>query len=273
MIHVVTAENRIRYLRQLDEMFRLRRVHFVEERGWSGLRVRNGAEIDDWDDERTIYFMALDDLGQIGVCMRARPTDDKCILANLFPELVHPESGPVAGPDIWEISRIFATPRYRRRAGLRRRDEVFLASMEAGAAQGITRLVGIIDTFHLPQAMRFPWALKPLGLPRPYPEGEMIGVGVVVSNDEVHRVREAMAQDGPIIAPADAAVPGLPLDERTVQEACALLLSEQLKDDQIASLTEMVRAIVREQDNATPEQLLDLVEREQAICLASSRRH
>ena len=271
MIHVVTQQNRMRYLRQLDEMFQLRRVHFVEERGWSGLNVRNGAEIDDWDDARTIYFMALDEEGHIGVCMRARPTDDKCIVADLFPGLVHPKSGPVSGPDIWEISRIFATPRFRRRVGLRRRDEVFLASMEAAAAAGATRLVGIIDTFHLPQAMRFPWALKALGLPLPYPEGEMIGVGIVVSNDEVHRVREAMSQDGPIIAPAHTPVPGPGMDDAVLQAVGGAMLERALPQERLRWLNEIVRKVVDAQDTASPEQIIALIEREQALHVRGAR--
>lgn len=273
MIHVVTAENRMRYLRQLDEMFQLRRVHFVEERGWGGLTVRNGAEIDDWDDESTIYFMALDSAGNIGVCMRARPTEDKCIIRDLFPQLVHPESKPVSGPHVWEISRIFATPRFRRREGIRRRDEVFLASMEAAAAAGVTRLVGIIDTFHLPQAMRFPWALRPLGLPLPYPEGEMIGVGIVISADELHRVREAIAQDGPIISPCDAPVPGPVIDDEILSSACARYLDQSLSPERLHALGFVMRRIVNEQDEASVEELLAMIEREGAALLQRRLPH
>src|SRR6185437_5528427 len=142
MIHMVTCENRALYARQLAEMFRLRKVHFVDERGWSALTVREDLEIDAYDDERTIYFMALDTLGRIQVCMRARPTDDRSMLADSFPHLVAPTAAPVTAPGIWEISRIFATRGARGRQGLVRRAELFLATVEAACALQVTRLVG-----------------------------------------------------------------------------------------------------------------------------------
>jgi acyl-homoserine lactone synthase len=199
MIYMVTKDNRDLFVSEIDEMHRLRKVHFVDERGWGRMRVVNDGEYDECDDDRMIYFLALDDQGRVGVSMRARPTDDRCIVADVFPQLIHPSNEPVKSEKTWEISRIFATRRFRGRAGLRRRDGVFLASMEAAVANGVTRLVGIIDTYLLPQAMRFAWRLTPLGLPAAYDEGEMIGVQIPVSREELERVRESMAQEGPII--------------------------------------------------------------------------
>ena len=46
MIHIITANNRHIYRAQLAEMHELRRVHFVEERGWSDLTVIGGGEYD-----------------------------------------------------------------------------------------------------------------------------------------------------------------------------------------------------------------------------------
>ena len=49
------------------------------------MTVREGGEYDNCDDERTIYFLQpLDEAGRVAVSMRARPTDDKRILSDVF---------------------------------------------------------------------------------------------------------------------------------------------------------------------------------------------
>ena len=255
MIHLIDQSNRHLYRPEVEEMHRLRKVHFVDERGWSQMSVRDGAEYDDCDDDRTLYFVALDDEGHVGVSMRARPTDDKCIVADVFPQLIHPGAAPVKNPQCWEISRIFSTRRFRTRSGLRRRDEVFLASMEAAAEHGVTRLVGIIDTYLLPQAMRFPWKLKPLGLPAAYPEGEMIGVDIPVSRDLLEEARESLAIEGSIIVRRD------PGPEIHAAEIAELLAARRLPSDGLAAFTDLVRDTAALQDQVSEPQLMAMIDR------------
>jgi len=258
MIHMVTSENRHFYEDELKEMHELRRVHFVEERGWSKMTVRDGGEYDNSDDERSIYFLALDKDGHVAVSMRARPTDDHCILADVFPQLVEPESGDVSGSDIWEISRIFATKSNRLRTGIRRRNEVFLASMEAAVAAGVTRLVGMIDTFLLPQAQRFPWDLRPLGLPCAYPEGEVIGVGIPTNRGELANTRRELGVGGPIIVPTPAQNTGI-----SPQEMELLLTAGRLAPSDIAFVKNVIAMAARGGENSE-EQNSALIERAQA---------
>jgi acyl-homoserine lactone synthase len=259
MIHMVTSDNRHYYEAELREMHELRRVHFVEERGWSKMTVRDGGEFDECDDERTIYFLALDNEGHVAVSMRARPTDDRCIIADVFPQLIEPETGDVRGSDIWEISRIFATKSNRMRTGIRRRNEVFLASMEAAVAAGITRLVGMIDTYLLPQAQRFPWHLKPVGLPCAYPEGEVIGVGIPTDRGELARVRRELGVRGQIIVPE-------PMGEGAItpQEMELLLSADKLSPDDMALVKSVIGMAVRQESRAASEQISAVIERAQA---------
>ncbi len=257
MIHMVGKANRHLYRAELEEMHRLRKACFVDERGWSQMTVRDdGGEYDDFDDDRMIYFLALDDDGHVGVSMRARPTDDKCIVADVFPQLIHPSAGPVKSAQTWEISRIFSTRRFRTRSGLRRRDEVFLASMEAAVAHGVTRLVGIIDTFLLPQAMRFPWSLKPLGLPAAYPEGEMIGVDIPVSRQELANAREALAIEGDIIAPSV----GDTAPVITESELAELMKIRRLSPGAVQIFRELVRDTADLQDKVSEQQQLAMID-------------
>ena len=256
MIHMVTCENRHLYEAELLEMHQLRRVHFIEERGWSALTVRaDGGEYDACDDERTIYFLALDGDGHVGVSMRARPTDDKCILASVFPHLIEPSAGPVQGKDIWEISRIFATRKNRTRAGLRRRDEVFFAAVEGAVGVGVRRLVGMIDTYLLSQAQRFPWDLRPLGLPAAYPEGEVIGVGIPTSQEELAQLQAATGIAGSIIVP----VPGGPT-RLTPQELERLLAAAHLPATDVTLVGHLIERIAAVQDQTSEEALLALID-------------
>ncbi len=273
MIHMVTAENRHLYRDQIKEMHALRKAHFVDERGWSGMNVQDGGEYDDMDDERMVYFLALDDDGHIGVSMRSRPTEDKCVVADVFPMLINPNSPPVKAPGVWEISRIFATKRFRLREGIKRRNEVFLASVEAAVAAGGTRLVGIIDTFLLPQAMRFPWALKPLGLPQPYPEGEMIGVDIAISKQELYKIREALAIDGPIILPSPQPFSVSTRMDYSPQEIELLWLAGKLPPSTIAALNAVTADVAAYQSNATDEQLLEFMKSSSATHLRQAAKH
>jgi len=257
MIHVVTVENRHFYESELKEMHELRRVHFVEERGWSKMTVREGGEFDECDDERTIYFLALDGDGHVAVSMRARPTDDRCILADIFPQLVEPEAGDVRGSDIWEISRIFATRSNRLRMGIKRRNEVFLASMEAAVEAGVTRLVGMIDTFLLPQAQRFPWDLRPVGLPSAYPEGEVIGVGIPTNRGELARVRRELGLKGAVIVPQ-------PHGGITPQELELLMSADRLTMGDLAMVKDVIAIVARTAQDASGEQIAAVIERARA---------
>lgn len=193
MIHVVTHENRELYRAQLTEMHTLRKRHFIEERGWSGLIERNGGEHDLYDDERTLYFLALDDEGRIGVSMRARPTDDRSMLADIFPHLIGADAAPVNASGVWEISRIFAIRRFRTRSGLRRRSELFLTTVEAAASRGVTRLVGMTDVYLLPQTLGAGWSVRLLGPPASYGEGDVVAVEVDSSPEGLTAFQDRLA--------------------------------------------------------------------------------
>ncbi|HEX2591917.1 MAG TPA: acyl-homoserine-lactone synthase [Rhizomicrobium sp.] len=257
MIHMITQENRHLYRAELKEMHELRRIHFIEERGWAAMQVRDGGEFDGSDDDRAIYFIALDEDGHVAVSMRARPTDDKCIVADVFPHLIEPESGDVRGSDIWEISRIFATKSNRLRQGIKRRNEVLLACIEAATLAGVSRLVAMVDTFLWSQVLRYPWNISPLGLPSAYDEGEVIGFGVTVNRHELSRVRRELRVAGSVLMPTPSAA------TLTPQEMELLLTAGRLAPNDLA-LVKQVIAFARQTPQATGEQLSAVIERKQA---------
>lgn len=213
MIHVVSSANRHLYGDQLYQMHQLRRVHFVEERGWYSLKLGpDGGEYDESDDECAVYLLGLDDAGAVEAAMRTRPTDDFCILADKFPQLIAPGQPPMKGPDVWEISRIFATKAYRTRreiTGERRVGEIFLAAMEAAHARGARRIVGMVDVFLYPAASRCGWKIRMTGCAHRYEEGgEMVGVEIAAGAEDIRAFCDHLHLGGPAsyeVADADLA--------------------------------------------------------------------
>jgi N-acyl-L-homoserine lactone synthetase len=259
MIHMVTDENRAIYARQLAEMHRLRKVHFVDERGWSALTVRGDQEVDQYDDARAIYFMALDKLGRIQVCMRARPTEDRSMLADIFPHLVAPAAKPVSAPGVWEISRIFATRGARGRRGVLRRAELFLATVEAACAMEVTRLVGMTDVYLLPQTLAAGWEVRVLGLPARYAEGEAIAVEVDSSEAGLVAMQERLAIRRSAVMHLETAHP---LSELGPVEAEALfgVIGVNARAGDLALASALSARVAELQDLRSDREIEDLVD-------------
>lgn len=258
MIHMVTGENRALYATQLAEMFRLRKVHFVDERGWTALTVQDGQERDRYDDDLAIYFMALDKLGRIEVCMRARPTEDRSMLTDLFPHMVAPTSAPITAPGVWEISRIFATRGARGRRGVLRRAELFLATVEAACAMGVARLVGMTDLFLLPQTLSAGWRVRILGLPAKYAEGEAIAVEVDSSEPGLTAMQERLAIRRSTVMHVE---PEHPLAGLAPAEAEAMFsLVAQARPSPLEVSSALSARIAQLQDARTDREIEELVE-------------
>lgn len=268
MIHLVNNANRSLYGPQIAAMHALRKAHFVDERGWAGMTVRAGGEYDAFDDDRAIYFLALDDEGQVAASMRARPTDDRCIVTEVFPKVIHPHTPSCNVAACWEISRICSSRPFRHGAGLRRRDEVFLAGMEAAADAGVTRLVGVVEIDLLPGVLRFPWSLKLLGLAAAYPQGEMVGIDIPVSCALLENARESLAVVGSIIMGGEAR--RAPMSEVEIHE---LLKAQHLPPKALKDFAELVSSTAAVQDKLSEPQLLALIDRLAAQWSGGSMTH
>src|SRR5262249_53515545 len=114
-IHVVQKENRHLYESLFDLYYRLRYDIYVRERCWMALDRPDGREIDQFDTEEAVYFLALDGT-KIAGSMRVVPTTCPTLLSDVFPQLnLRP---PIRRPDVYELSRIFVVPERRgERAG------------------------------------------------------------------------------------------------------------------------------------------------------------
>ncbi len=202
MIHIVTCRNRHLYRSQIWDMFNERRKAFYERCGWRDLMVFDGGEVDDFDDERAVYLLALDEDARLDGAVRARPTEDRCILVDKYPQMVGPDTPPLKGPEVWETTRIFTTKRYRdrREPGSKRTFEIALASMEVIFDAGGQRMIGMIDLHLLPMLMDNMGTPQFTGPPMDYAYGTMIGTWTAIDAAELTRLRETMQESEIAIA-------------------------------------------------------------------------
>jgi len=262
MIHVVTWANRGLYAAALREMHRLRRVHFVEERGWSAMTVRDGGEFDAYDDEKTVYLLAIEADGSVSCSMRMRPATTGSILQDIFPHLIADDEPSIASDEVWEISRYFASGAARGRGGFRRRAEIRLASLEVAMARGVKRLVGMIDIEMLPPMLNGSgWRVRPIGLPAPYDEGVAQAIGIEVSKAAVMEMEESQGLEPAICINLDQdKMPPLP-----PQEIEALQRTAALGDNQHEVLLGVVKRLLELQNDLPESELLDMVAKAQRI--------
>jgi acyl-homoserine lactone synthase len=214
MIHVVTVANRHLYRAQLAEMHQLRRVHFIEERGWNDLTVVDGGEYDDFDDDLAVYLLALGPAAEVLGSLRARPTTDKCMLKDAFPELIGFDQPPVSGPDVWELTRSFSTHAARamvKKSGVRITPDVLLSAMEWANDAGIERLVAVIDLAAFAFTRSRGWNIRMTGLPLDTREGPIIGVEFANTTADIEAGRRLAGRSGRasyFVTPEDVAAFG-----------------------------------------------------------------
>ncbi len=209
MIHVVTSHNRHLYARQLWDMFRIRKRHYIDERGWTELWRFGEAELDDSDDERAVYVMALDEAEDLVGFVRIRPTDDHCILVDKFPYLVEPHLLPLKGPETWEGSRIWFDQRAGDAHGGMHR--LLTAAAEYILRRGGARLLAFIDIHNFPHLSDGALDFRMTGAPAAYRYGVMVGVQHAVCEEAVDRMCDALGEVRPlsyVVEDEDVAVHG-----------------------------------------------------------------
>lgn len=154
----------------IEQMFRLRHEVFVKNRGWS-LPSCNGREIDQYDNEKAIYFLDIGDDDRIYGAVRMTPTETSSLLADYFPHLVENGQSP-RGPDIYECTRYIVLPPRKSRADNRRAKARLLGAMvEWSLEHGLSYVQTVIDTAALPTFLEMTPRTIPLGLSHPYGGG------------------------------------------------------------------------------------------------------
>jgi acyl-homoserine lactone synthase len=165
MIHIVTPENRHLYKDELLEHHRIRYEIYIREQKWKNLRVAEGRESDQFDNEDAIYILAIED-GRVLGGSRFMPTIKPHLLSDVFPNLADVRGVP-RGADIFEWTRLFAVSEQRGRRG----DpgsitgQVLCGGLEFLLGEEASAFTIVTEAWWLTRTYSWGWRLSPLGMP------------------------------------------------------------------------------------------------------------
>jgi acyl-homoserine lactone synthase len=199
MIHIVTRENRHLYERELIEQHRIRYEVYIVERKWDGLQVRNGLEYDQFDDDDTIYILAIEN-GRVVGGGRMYPTTKPHLMSDVCPQLANVKGVPI-GPDIFEWTRLYVVKDMRDggRYGSAIVGQLFSGGLEYALEEGMTELSLQFEAFWFPRLQQHGWKIKPLGLPTLIRNDWWIGATIPVSEEVVRSTRAFYRIEGPLL--------------------------------------------------------------------------
>ena len=214
MLFAFTGDDEGRHRALFEQMYRQRYEIYVKRRKWRALTPVGDQERDGFDTAAAVYLMVLDAQDEILAALRLLPTTVPHILGDLFPQLA--VDGVPCGPHILELTRFYVTPLQSSRAVRSWLVGVLCAGMiEYCLANNVRQITSVIDTFLLKLMLSMEWRVRPLGLPRPYAEGEAVAVSVDMSPQILESTRRTKGVVGPVLARPGVKAARIPAAIRT----------------------------------------------------------
>jgi acyl-homoserine lactone synthase len=198
-MHLVTWDNRKHYRKVLERYFRIRYEIYVKQRRWRDVARPINIEIDAFDNEHTLYVLALDTNGKIVGGSRLLPTLQPHLLSEVFPGLAG--GRPPRAAEIFEWTRFFVVPSLRSQgapspiAGL-----VLCGLLETAQSLGIRQISVVCETFWPKRLRALGWTLVELGEALEHPDGDIIALLIDVTPEAVEQTRRAYGISGVILA-------------------------------------------------------------------------
>lgn len=148
MILVVDALNKHRFQSILDDMYKLRARVFDARMGWD-VKVRNGREIDEFDELDPAYIIALDEDYAVIGCARLLQTTGPHMLSDVFFDILDGEP-PLRSATIWESTRFCVDRERLSKSGSAKSVsyttcELMAGILEYGRDSGIADIITVID--------------------------------------------------------------------------------------------------------------------------------
>lgn len=146
MMLLIEPGYRNAFTSQMMEMHRLRCRVFKERLDWS-VDIRDGLEIDKFDQCDPVYLLSLDSTGKVRGCVRLLPTLGPNMLRDTFPALLNGKACPAA-PKIWESSRFALDFHGNTSSGgtlSPATSEMFAGMIEFGLARSLADIVTVTD--------------------------------------------------------------------------------------------------------------------------------
>ena len=198
MIDVVNSENRNDNNHLLEQMWQQRNDVFVEKLGWE-LPVEDGLEIDQYDDDRSTYLLAVDDNDTVTGSLRILPTTGGHLMTDLFPSMCAGE--PPVGPTVWEISRFYVLPPTRRpKDRVKAAAEVLSGMVELALLHGVEKVTMVSYMANMPLIIGLGFDVTPLGLPTQYEDGNTyVASTISVTAAGLQNVRDKHGIEGSVL--------------------------------------------------------------------------
>ncbi len=198
-MHLVTWDNRKHYRKVLERYFRIRYEIYVKQRRWRDVARPINIEIDAFDNEHTLYVLALDTNGKIVGGSRLVPTLEPHLMSEVFPGLAG--GRPPRAAEIFEWTRFFVVPSRRTHgapspiAGF-----VLCGLLEMAQSLGIRQISVVCETFWPKRLRALGWTLIELGEALEHPDGDIIALLIDVTPEAVEQTRRAYGISGVILA-------------------------------------------------------------------------
>lgn len=242
MLHIVTSRNRHLYARQLADMHRQRYELFVKGRGWN-LKVRDGGEYDEGDDELAVYLIGIDEAGYCHSSIRVRPAHDFSYVLDAMPEWIMGDIQALrADPGLWEMAR-WINQGEDRAAG----EEIRIGLIEYLLARGASQCIACGDLHITAYALRAGWRLNFLGVPRRYPEGGVaVATSLPITQAEVDHARELTGRRDLFLMEVPAEAPWASLALLLIEQAFARAAAAATSHKEMAAMADQtLRELVR----------------------------
>ena len=199
-IKLVDADARLQFSKHLIEMHHDRKRVFVDQLGWQLPTAGSWLEIDQFDNEYTVYLIACagDDDRHLA-SVRLLPTNRPHMLNTIFADL--PDGGPVVGEDVWESSRFTIAPLGMRGAEVMRLSQYLaLAHVEFALLNGIRRYTMIGEVHRVATVAAMGWKVRPLCMPKDCDGKKVVSLEVTIDEDTLQTMRRRFGIDESVLA-------------------------------------------------------------------------
>jgi acyl-homoserine lactone synthase len=209
MIHVVTAENRHLYEREMRAHHRLRHDIYIVEQKWKNLQAVDGLEFDQFDNDDAVYLLAIEN-GYVVGGSRFVSTIKPHLLSEVFPSLADVKGVPRA-PDIFEWTRFFAVSKRRDgRVGGGVTGKLMAGVFEFLVDEEARGFTFVCEAWWLPRVHQWGWKLSPLGLPGLFNDEWLVASYVTADRQTLERIRHDYKVEKPILIRRGISQPAIP---------------------------------------------------------------
>jgi acyl-homoserine lactone synthase len=201
-INMVDYGARFDFSRELIEMHHDRKRVFVDRLGWQLASPGSWLEVDQFDNEYTVYLIACGPDGHHLASVRLNPTTRPHMIDSLFPFLC--EEDPVTGPEVWESSRFTIAPLGLRGTEVMRLSQYLaLAHVEFALLNGISRYTMIGEVHRVATVVSMGWKVRPLCLPTKCGGDQVQALEVSFDAGTLESMRKRFRVDEPVLCVRD----------------------------------------------------------------------